>query len=756
MEPLDILGKSYVREDGKEIVAGSGRYVDDLSPAGVLYGAVVRAGRPHARILNVDTSKATRAKGVACVLTAEDVPNNAYGPSLPDQPVLCGEKVRYEGDPVAALCADSWEAAEAAARLIRVEYEDLPAVTSAEEAIRSGSALVHESHPTGNIVKEGKVLRGDVAAGFAESDLIVENRYISRGQEHAAMETHICMAEVDPAGTLTVHVSSQTPFRIRADLSKVLGLPITRVRVLSSSAGGAFGGKHEIMLESLASLCALRTRRPVKFRMSREEEFTTSSIRHTFTMDYKFGVKRDGKITAADIRLLVDGGAYCSAGPGVVTKAALMGPGPYRIDNIRADFTLTYTNNGFAGAVRGFGATQTCYACERHMDLIARRLNMDPLELRHRNAMRTGDPAHSGDPVTSCGFDETMEKATRAVNWDAIGRGAKPAGGTKRMGRGMAGMIYPTAGFGRGGPTAAFARVNEDATLTVITGTTDVGQGANVILRQIAAEELGIAFENVSIINGDTSISPFDSGSTGSRISHLAGKAVKAAVEKVKTQLLEKAVGMIEADTEDLDIRNGEVFVKGAPDRRISLKDVALACHKASELVLSEATCHSTDLIVDTSYQGKAFECYVFATQCAEVEVDVETGEYRVLQLAAAHDVGRAVNPMNVEGQIEGGSSMGYGLGLTEIIQMKDGKVQNPDFANYLLPTTIDSPERMMSIIVEAAEPRGPFGVKAVAEPAVNPTAPAIVNAICDAIGAEITDLPATPEAVLRAIRNGS
>ncbi|HBK81104.1 MAG TPA: hypothetical protein DDZ83_15795 [Nitrospinae bacterium] len=592
LDPFDILGKRYARDDGSDMVAGDSLFVEDLEPKRkLLYGAVVRAGRPHARILGIDTRRAARAKGVACVLTASDVPNNSYGPSLPDQTVLCTDKVRYEGDPVVALCAESWEAAEDAARLVRIDYEDLPAVFTAEEALLEGSPLVHESHPTGNLVTEEKVIKGDVAAGFAEADIIVEQCYQSQTQEHASIETHICMAEMESSGTLIVHVSSQTPFRIRADLAKVLRMPITKVRVLSSTAGGAFGGKHEIMLESLASLCALRTRRPVKFRMSREEEFTGSTVRHPFTMDYKTGVTREGKITAVQIKLLLNGG--------VAAKAALMGPGPYRIENVLAEFALTYTNNGFAGAVRGFGATQTTYACERHMDLIARRLNMDPLELRRRNAMKTGDPSHSGDPITSCGLAETMDKATRAVGWDTIGRGKKSPCGTKRRGRGMAAMIYPVAGFGKATPSAVFARVNEDATLTVITGIVDVGQGANIILRQVAAEELGIPLEHVSLINGDTSVSPFDPGSTGSRIAHLGGKAVQIAVGKVKEQLLEKAAGMIEAPPEDLRIRNGEVFVAAAPERRIPLSEVALACHKAYELVVSEGKHHSTDIGVD-------------------------------------------------------------------------------------------------------------------------------------------------------------
>ena len=300
------IGKSFPRANGSQLASGSALYVDDLRPAGLLCGAVLRAGRPHARILRIDTRRAERVKGVACVLTGHDVPVNAYGLLLQDQPVLCTDKVRYEGDPVVALCAGSWEAAAEAARLVRVEYEDLPVVSDPEEAIRPGSALLHEAHPTGNLVLEWKVRRGDTEAGFAEADLIVEERYQSRTQEHASIETHICLAEVDVSGRLVVHVSSQTPYQIRFNLSRILKLPIGRVRVLSPASGGGFGGKHEPMIEPLAALCAMKTGRPVKFRMTREEEFTASTIRHSITMDYKTGVTRDGRITARQLRLLLE------------------------------------------------------------------------------------------------------------------------------------------------------------------------------------------------------------------------------------------------------------------------------------------------------------------------------------------------------------------------------------------------------------------------------------------------------------------
>ncbi|OGL58839.1 MAG: hypothetical protein A3J27_01815 [Candidatus Tectomicrobia bacterium RIFCSPLOWO2_12_FULL_69_37] len=750
---LHPVGASFPRANGAQLAAGSAAYVDDLRPAGLLFGAVLRAGRPHARILRIDTRRAERLKGVACVLTGHDIPVNAYGPLLQDQPVLCTDKVRYEGDPVVALCAESWAAAAEAARLVRVEYEDLPVVSDPEEAIRPGSPLLHEAHPTGNLVLEWKIRRGNLDAGFAEADLIVEERYQSRTQEHASIETHICMAEVDANGRLAVHVSSQTPYQIRFNVSRVLKLPIARVRVLSASAGGGFGGKHEPMLEPLAALCALKTGRPVKFRMTREEEFTASTIRHSLAMDYKTGVTRDGRITARRLRLLLDGGAYCSYGETTASKAALMGAGPYRVPNLHVDSLLTYTNNGIAGAVRGFGVTQTTYACECHMDTIARRLEMDPLDFRRRNAMQAGDAAHSGDVIRSCGFAEALDAATREVNWGAIGGGRTSPCGRKRRGRGLAAMIYPVGFTAAANPSGAFARVNEDATLTIYTGCADVGQGAHVILRQIAAEELGVDLESVHIVTGDTDLAPLDLGSVASRVTHIGGNAVRRAVAKAKGFLLRKAAQMIEAAEEDLEIADGKIAVKGAPDRCRTLPEVALKCHRDGEIPIAEGAYNPPGLHLDkTTGQGKPYDCYVFAAHAAEVEVDMDTGECRVLQLAAAHDVGRAVNPMNVEGQIEGGSLQGYGFGMLERIRYKGGIAQNPNLHDYLIPTALDGPARMKPIIVETEEPTGPFGAKGVAEPALNPTTPAILNAIYDAVGARITDLPATPEAVLRAM----
>lgn len=745
------VGKRRHREDGPQLASGSTLYVGDFQRAGTLYGAVVRSGHAHARILRIDTSMATKSKGVACVITGADVPNNLYGAPFKDQPVLCTEKVRYEGDPVVALCAESWEAAAEAARKVRVEYEDLPAVTNPEEALHPDSPLIHESHPTGNLILDWKARRGDLAAGFAAADLIVEERYHTHMQEHAAIETHVCIAEVDNSGKLIVYACTQQPFIIRAYLSQILKLPLSRVRVVFGKVGGGFGGKHKPLLDPLAALCAMRTGRPVKFRLTREEEFTVSSVRHPYIMDYKTGVTREGKITARQIRILIDGGPYVTGS--ATSKAALLAPGPYRIDHLSVDVLHVYTNNGLTGSTRGVGACQATYACESHMDVIAQRLGMGTLEFRQRNALQAGDPAHSGDPINSCGLAETMEAAAKAVGWNSIGGGRRSPCGMRRRGRGIASMIYSIGTSPPSNPTGVFARMNEDATLTLWLGCTDVGQGAHVILRQIAAEEIGIPLDRVHIVTGDTDTVPYDRGQVASRTTHIGGNAVHLAAQKVKTQLLGKAAEMIEVSEGDLCIEKGEVFVHGSPEHRLPLAEVTLALHRAGKLILAEGMYNPPDTYLEKSTgQGKPYDCYVFATHAAEVEVDEDTGEYRVLQLAAAHDVGRSLNPMNVEGQIEGGSLMGLGFGTMERIVLNNGIAQNPNLADYLIPTALDAPDQMTPLIVEAEEPTGPFGAKGVGEPSLNTTAPAILNAIFDAVGARIRDLPATPEAVWRAM----
>ncbi|MFQ6117974.1 MAG: xanthine dehydrogenase family protein molybdopterin-binding subunit, partial [Candidatus Bipolaricaulia bacterium] len=605
----------------------------------MLYGAIKRAEYPHARIIAIDTSAAEAMRGVAGVITHKDIPLNRYGPKLQDQPVLADDRVRYTGDPVAALAAESEELARDALEKIKVTYEELPPVLDPFEALKPETIKIHPNHPTGNLVLGWKIRKGDVEAGFREADLILEEKYNSFAQEHASIEPHVCVAEADHRGKITVHATTQRPFLFRSDLSRVLRLPIPKVRVIPATMGGGFGGKHEIVQEAPAAIFALRTGRPVKFRFSREDEFIASTVRHTFYMTFKTGVRRDGTITASEIEFVSDGGPYTSWGETTLSKAALMGAGPYRVPNLKLDALLVYTNNCVAGAVRGFGVTQSTFGCESHMDSLAEKLGMDPKEFRVRNSMRPGDKAHSGDPLSSCAVVECIEAASEAVGWGKP-LPYRPAGPHKRYGRGIASMIYPVGFTAYHNPSSAFVRINEDASITVWSGCADCGQGSNVALAQIAAEELGIPFESVLMVTRDTDLVPYDLGSVASRVTHIGGNAVRRAARSAKEKLLSVAADMLEAAPEDLVPSDGMICVKGAPGRAVTLGEVARHSYASGKPLIAEGVYDPGDVHLDPETgQGRPYDCYVFASHVADVEVDVETGEVKVLRLAAAHDV---------------------------------------------------------------------------------------------------------------------
>ncbi|MFQ5914197.1 MAG: xanthine dehydrogenase family protein molybdopterin-binding subunit [Nitrospinota bacterium] len=750
-----FVGKSFARPDGAVQATGEARFVDDLRFERLLHGKVLRAAHPHARILNLDTGPAERLAGVAGVLTHQDIPNNRCGFTFLDQPVLASDRVRYLGDAVAAVAAESPEIAEEAVRLIRVEYEVLPAVFDPEEAMRPGAPILHEGHRwERNICFHRKVRKGDVARGFEESDLLVEGDYSTQWNEHAAIEPHICAAQPEPGGKLVIWASTQRPFLWRSDLCRVLNLSMSKVRVIPVYCGGGFGGKHEIVVEPFAALFALRTGRPVKFRYTREEEFVASTVRHPYRIRYKTGVKQDGRVLARQARIVSDSGPYCSWGESALTKAAIHAVGPYRVPNVRVDAYLVYTNNPLTGAVRGFGVPQVSFAHEVHTEEMCHRLGMDPLAFRKLNAVRTGDVYTTGVRLESVGLLETLERAAAAVGWEHPPANGRSANGRLRRGVGIASMIYPVGFTSFLNPSAAFLRVNEDGSGTLWTGCADTGQGAHRILAQIAAEETGVHPDRMVVIGGDTELTPFDCGAVASRTTHIGGNAVKAAGRRVRDQILSAAAELMEASPRDLAIGKERVEVVGSPDRAASLKEIAAFSHKRGRTMQAEGA-YSPDLtpLDEETGQGRPYDCWVFATHAAEVEVDVETGEFRVLKLVCAHDAGTAVNPLELEGQIQGGSLQGVGYGTMEEIFCRDGRVENPDFAGYLLPTSLDSPEEHRSEAVETYEPTGPYGAKGVAEPVLNPTAPAICNAIYHAVGVRLTELPVTAEKILAHFR---
>lgn len=746
-----VVGKSVTRTDILDKVLGRSKYADDLEFPGVLYAKLLRSKLPHARIINIDISEAERLSSVKSVITAKDVPVNTFGPEVKDQIILASDKVRYFGDPVAAVAAESEETAEDAIELINVEYEELPAVFDPREALKSGAPRVHDG---GNLAAHRKIRSGDVEKGFQISDEIIEDTFSTQKMEHCPMEPRAGTAVVDANGKVTVWSSLPKPFVAQAELARVLKLPITKVRIIQPECGGSFGGRNDISLEPYIALLAMKTKQPVKMVWSREEEFIGSTTRHSYYFEYKTGVKRDGRLIAREVRMISDAGAYSSFGGSVLTKSCILACGPYKIPNVKVDGYLVFTNHPVGGAMRGFGAPQAFAAEETHMDHIARCLGIGPLELRLKNALKTGDRTATGQVLHSVGFTETILKAAKAARWSEHRlRKGREKTGTMKRGMGVACMIYPIGLTEIANASASFVKVNPDGTVNVSIGALDVGQGARTVLAQMAAEELGIPIDDIIIVTGDTDTDPYDYGSVASRVTYATGNAVRFAMAKAKQMLLEVAAERLSVNTEALETKNRMIYVRGAPQKRISVSEAVLICQRKGKPVTATASFNPPCGLLDPETgQGSPYPTYVFATQIAELEVDTQTGFVKVRKIIAAHDVGQAINPALVRGQITGGVGFGLGQATMEEMVLAQGRNLNPNFLDYLIPTSMDMPD-VEVLIIEEFEPTGPFGAKGVAEPANVPTAPAIVNAIYDAVGVRINDLPATPEKVLKALR---
>ncbi|MBI2875920.1 MAG: molybdopterin-dependent oxidoreductase [Candidatus Tectomicrobia bacterium] len=770
MSELSVVGKRLPRVDGIEKVTGQGLFTMDVYPPGMLWGKMLRSPYPHARVLRVDASRARALPGVKAVISLEDVPRVRHAGEGPPLDELTGhdqyifdERVRFVGDGVAAVAAVSREVAEEALELIEVEYEELPAVFDPEEALREEAPRVHA---LGNLC-EGPFLveRGNVRQGFAEADHVIEETYETSRVQHAFLEPYVCVCSLDRSGKLTVWDSTQSPFTIRGAMSVVLGLPRPKIRFLVRHVGGGFGGKLDAyQLEFVCALLAQKTGRPVRMEYSREEVFACGKSRHPSRIWLKQGFKADGTLVAREGRVIMATGAYASHGPGVIKVCCIMLGSLYRCENVRITGYSVYTNAPIAGAYRGYGNPQATFALESQMDAIAERLGMDPLALRRKNHLGVGEMGPLGLPITSCGLPECLERGAQRIGWEAARArnsasrspstpwSPRPAGfglpsvppnpARFRRGVGLACMIHCSAGV----PfikeqSSAFVKLNEDGTVTLIVGTTDLGTGSNTTLVQIVAEELGVRFEDVHLSGGDTDLTPLDLGSYGSRVAYVAGNAVQRAAADARGQLLRRAASMMEADPEELEVRQGTVRVKGAPHRWVTVSEVAM--HALStfpvEVILGKASFEPS-------------QAPPFAAQFAEVEVDTETGQVRVLRLVAVHDVGLALNPTIVEGQIEGALHHGIGYALTERMAVEDGVVLNPSLADYKLLTALDMPS-VEALFVESLDPTGPFGAKGVGEPGLVATAPAIANAIYHAVGVRIRSLPITPEKVLRALK---
>ena len=760
MAEYRVIGTSVERVDGPEMLTGQALYGPDMKLPNMLWGKILRSPIPHGKVLRVDVEKAKKHPGVKAVICARDVPARRYGYAIEDEFIFAIDKVVYVGQPVAAVAAVDEETAEEALSLIDVDYEELPAVFDAEEAIRDGAPVVHEVdkynarsvylaswHPVPgtNIIHQASNQRGDVEAALKKADLVFEDTFRASQIHHSYMEPHATLVAV-LGGTITVWTCSQEVFELRTVMAGLFGVPESKMRVICTKVGGGFGGKIEPRLEPITIALAMKSGKPVKIVMTRTDEFTAAAGSTPALVKLKTGVMKDGTLVARDISFLWNTGAHAE-GLAPSNRAMKDGIGPYRIPDIRVTSTLVYTNRIRGTQLRGLGVPEGAWAIESQMDMIAERLGMDSLELRLKNILREGDINAIGDAVQSIGLRECLEKVAAEIGWGK----PKPS----KVGRGLA--VIAKSPTTHSSISGAHVQFNEDGSAQVLVGASEIGQGMCVVLSQIAAEELGIPVGSVGITCADTGATPYDRGTFSSRVTFYTGMAVKKAAEDAKKQLLEMASKMAEIPESDLAVDNQCVVSMKQPQFSLPYRKVLEQAHNREKPILGRGWYGGKGDYPSLPHkaQGKEYvPGWKYAAQAVEVEIDEETGMIKAKRIASAHDVGRALNPMSVRGQITGGVVMGLGYALHERLQFEDGRVINPSFMDYKLPSAEQIPE-IVSIPVEVPLPEGPYGAKGIGELAVVGIAPAIGNAIYDALKVRIKELPLFPERVLAAIESG-
>ena len=773
MEELKLVGMSVPRTDAVEKATGRAKFTADFKMRGMLYGKVLRSPYPHAKILRIDTLRAESLAGVRAVATFKDMPLVPISPLLGDQYIFCHDGiVRCIGDPVAAIAADSIETAEEAAELIKIEYEQLPSVFDVEEAYRKDpSVIVHprlsKYRPlTGlpvrpdterlNVCQTYKIRSGDVEKGFRESDLVVENRFTTARMLHAQIEPHVADAWFEPDGGLTLRSSCQLPHLLRGWLSRVFNLHPSKVRVLTPYIGGGYGGKGGIRAEPFAALLAQKTGRPIRVEFSREEMFLFGGHRVPYIVDIKDGVKKDGSLLAREMNVILAIGAYSDFGVLLVRRAGVGAVGTYRTPHFKLDSYGVYTNEPLTGALRGFGCPEVEWAIEQQMDVIAENLGIDAIEIRRKNILNEGDRDVSGMVTRSNGIKECIDKVAEWIDWGQRSmQDDKPWVRAKGIAIGSKSV---TAGAGM--TSSVIVKVWQDGMVEVRHSAAEMGQGINTTLAQIAAEEFGVPLGWIRIVSGDTAFCPFDFGTVASRSLICNGNALKAAIQDAKEQLFDLAVPILQASHEELMTRHGKIYVKGATERSVNIAELftPLGIPRGSAVEILGKGSYASPYQPEDPETGQSerpvFD-YSYTANAVEVAVNVETGEIKVLRCGMACDVGKAINPKIVEGQIEGGIGIGIGSTLYEEVFLEQGQVLNTSFGDYHIPTTLDMPrgKNSKALIVEALESEGPFGAKGVGELSLIAVAPAIANAMYRATKIRISDLPLTKEKVFQAIR---
>lgn len=759
-----VVGTDLARIEIREKVEGRAQYIADLYRPGMLHGAVLGSPHAHARIKSYDIRDALAVPGVHAVLTGDDFGDHRMGAFIKDEHAIAKGKVRYVGEPVAAVAAETEAAAKLAARLVQVEYEELPAILTPEDALKPDAAIIHEdlasyfkvfdTRSQANICSRTSLVEGDPAA-WRECDIVVEGDFTTQPQAHVSLEPCGALAEIDPAGRITLWSANQSVFRVQANVCESLGLPMAQLRSLTPRVGAGFGNKMEPHIQPIAVRLAMATGRPVKLILSREEDFEIVRARHPFKIKITTGAKRDGTLVAREVEVLLDGGAYADDSPGVLGYSLFMSQGPYRFKYRKAAGTLVYTNKLRFGAFRGFGNPQVSLAGEQQLDEIAGKLGLDPLELRAKNLMQPGDKWFGGSEVGSNGIAECLERVKAQSGWAKRAELVPSAPGRRRaMG------VACTAHISGLLATGAIVRMLEDGSIVLNTGAVDIGQGSDTALTQICAEALKVPVERVRLASPDTDGSPYNWGTTASRVTYTTGRAVVAAAQEVERKIKEHASEMLECDVADLELRpGGMVGLVGVPEKALSFFEVSARAHWArggpiigTNSLMFDKPSIDPKRAIAIGLPFPQIGVFSFGALVVDIEIDEVTGAIEVRRAWTAADVGRAINPRAVEGQLEGAFVQGMGLALTEEMIWDGARLANPSLMDYKVPTALDSPYEIYPIIVEAPEPDGPFGAKGVGEIGINAVPAAIANAAASATGHRFRSLPLTPERVLDAM----
>ncbi len=773
MNTLSVVGKPLPRVDAREKVTGAAAYSTDVQLPGMLHGLLLRSPFPHARITRLDASEAERLPGVRAVVTGRDVPGIRLGSLVKDDFVLARDRVRFVGDEVAAVAAEDLETAARALDLIRIDWEELPAVFAAEEALEEGAPRIHEEEilppvhplthdPARNVGVRIEIRKGDVEGAFAKADHVFENRFETKIVHQGYLEPNCVVAFWDAHGKLTAYASSMYTSGLQKGLSNVFGIPLSKVRVIGTTVGGAFGGKISFQpLHAITALLARKAGAPVRLANSGEEEFTAGRPRVSTVIEVQTAVRDDGRLLGRRTRFVGDCGAYIHTAAPMLILLSARSDSLYRIGAIETDASMVYTNKTPIGAYRGYGNPQMTFAFESELEGIADALGIDPAELRLRNATQAGDTTVHGWKVMSCGLSEAIESVANGSGWShrtpMAGTNRTSSGGESLRGFGMACMIHESDDrqTERFSGSVATLTLREDGRAFIVTGESEYGQGSRTVYAQIAAEVLGLSSEDVDQGPIDTDFTPYTLGPWGSRLTLSGGNAVRLAAEDARAQAIAEASRILEVSEKDLTLREGHVSVRAAPEKRISLGEVVKSrIHKRNGSPIIGRGVEEPDTTpLDPTKQTNPSSAYSFAAQVAEVEVNPKTGQVKVLHLYTGNDAGTPINPLALRGQIEGGVLQGLGQALFEEVRYEDGKILNPGFLYSGIPLASEVPP-IDCAFVGSGDPYGPFGAKGGGELGLTPVPAAVANAVQNACGVRLRSLPLTPEKVLKALRH--